>query len=79
MPYLEIVWVLLCSALVFIMQAGFAMLETGLTRAKKRRQYHYEKSDGLLSGFAAFLGDRLRTDVRKLGRRIYRKTRISLL
>lgn len=34
MPYLEIVWVLLCSALVFIMQAGFAMLETGLTRAK---------------------------------------------
>lgn len=34
MPYLEIVWVLICSALVFIMQAGFAMLETGLTRAK---------------------------------------------
>ncbi|MDY6865930.1 MAG: ammonium transporter, partial [Halobacteriota archaeon] len=28
------VWVLLCAALVMFMQAGFAMVETGLTRAK---------------------------------------------
>ncbi len=28
------VWILLCGALVFFMQAGFAMLETGFTRAK---------------------------------------------
>ena len=27
-------WVLVASALVFFMQAGFAMVETGLTRAK---------------------------------------------
>jgi Amt family ammonium transporter len=31
---LDTVWVLLAAVLVFFMQAGFAMLETGLTRAK---------------------------------------------
>ncbi|MDD6616243.1 MAG: ammonium transporter [Lachnospiraceae bacterium] len=31
---LDITWVLLGAALVFFMQAGFAMVETGLTRAK---------------------------------------------
>ncbi len=31
---LDMIWILLCAALVFFMQAGFAMLETGLTRAK---------------------------------------------
>jgi len=30
----DAVWLLLCGALVFFMQAGFAMVETGLTRAK---------------------------------------------
>mgnify|MGYP002634370419 CR=1 FL=1 len=32
--YLDIVWVLFATALVFLMQAGFAMLEAGATRAK---------------------------------------------
>ena len=32
--YLDIVWVLFATALVFLMQAGFAMLEAGVTRAK---------------------------------------------
>ena len=31
---LDIVWVLLATALVFFMQPGFAMLEAGATRAK---------------------------------------------
>ena len=31
---LDYVWVILAAALVFLMQAGFALLETGLTRAK---------------------------------------------
>ena len=31
---LDYVWIALCAALVFLMQAGFALLETGLTRAK---------------------------------------------
>ncbi|MFA6774707.1 MAG: ammonium transporter [Sphaerochaetaceae bacterium] len=30
----DTIWVLLASALVFFMQAGFAMVETGMTRAK---------------------------------------------
>lgn len=30
----SIVWIFVCSVLIFFMQAGFAMLETGLTRAK---------------------------------------------
>ncbi|MBC3899875.1 ammonium transporter [Acetobacterium malicum] len=32
--YIDIVWVFLASVLVFFMQAGFAMVETGFTRAK---------------------------------------------
>jgi Amt family ammonium transporter len=31
---INIVWTLICGYLVFFMQAGFAMLETGFTRAK---------------------------------------------
>lgn len=31
---LDLMWVLLCSALVFVMQAGFLCLESGLTRNK---------------------------------------------
>jgi ammonium transporter, Amt family len=31
---LDLVWTLICSFLVFFMQAGFAMVETGFTRAK---------------------------------------------
>ena len=31
---LDTLWLVLCAALVFFMQAGFAMVETGLTRAK---------------------------------------------
>ena len=31
---LDFVWVVVAGALVFLMQAGFALLETGLTRAK---------------------------------------------
>jgi Amt family ammonium transporter len=30
----DIVWTILCAALVFFMQAGFAMVETGFTRAQ---------------------------------------------
>lgn len=30
----NMIWVLLGAAMIFFMQAGFAMLETGFTRAK---------------------------------------------
>lgn len=31
---INVIWVALCAALVFLMQAGFSMVEAGLTRAK---------------------------------------------
>ena len=31
---IDTMWVLIATALVFFMQAGFAMVETGFTRAK---------------------------------------------
>ncbi len=33
-PIIDILWVLVCAGLVFLMQAGFLCLETGLTRSK---------------------------------------------
>jgi len=34
----DYVWVLVCGFLVMFMQAGFAMVETGFCRAKKRHE-----------------------------------------
>ncbi|MDH5775509.1 MAG: diguanylate cyclase, partial [Nitrospirota bacterium] len=34
LPVVDVLWVLLCAALVMLMQAGFTCLETGLVRAK---------------------------------------------
>jgi Amt family ammonium transporter len=31
---IDTMWVLIAAAMVFLMQAGFAMVETGFTRAK---------------------------------------------
>ena len=31
---IDLLWVLLCTGLVFLMQAGFMCLESGLTRSK---------------------------------------------
>ncbi len=33
-PLIDVLWVLLCAALVFVMQGGFLCLEAGLTRTK---------------------------------------------
>ena len=33
-PPLDLLWIVLCAALVFVMQAGFLCLESGLTRSK---------------------------------------------
>ena len=41
------IWFLIGAALVFWMQAGFAMVETGFT-SKECRKYHYEEPYGLL-------------------------------
>ena len=57
-------WCLIGVALVFFMQAGFAMVETGL-QEQKRRKHYYEKPYGLrdrsrgfwLFGSGLILGD----------------------
>ena len=69
---LDMIWLIMAAALVFFMQAGFAMVETGLTRAKKRQQHSHEKSDGLLCRRGGLLGSRVGPDVRGIGRRFYR-------
>ncbi len=33
-PPIDILWIAICSALVFLMQAGFLCLESGMTRHK---------------------------------------------
>ena len=67
------IWFLIGAALVFWMQAGFAMVETGFTRAKN----HHEKPDGLLYWNRDIHFDRC---IIALGRGfpgIYRKTRLG--
>lgn len=51
------VWFLIGAALVFWMQAGFAMVETGFTRAKKCREYPDEELDGFLHWYSSFYPD----------------------
>lgn len=46
------VWFLIGAALVFWMQAGFAMVEAGFTRAKNTGQYYNEKPYGLLHWYS---------------------------
>ena len=40
----DVGWTLVAAALVFFMQAGFAMVETGFDACEKCGQYHYEKT-----------------------------------
>lgn len=42
------IWFLIGAALVFFMQCGFAMVETGFTRAKNAGNIIMEKSYGFL-------------------------------
>ena len=42
---LNITWTLLCGFMVMFMQAGFALVETGLCRAKNAgHRYHHQKT-----------------------------------
>lgn len=43
------IWFLIGAALVFFMQCGFAMVETGFTRAKNAGNIIMEKSYGFLA------------------------------
>ena len=53
------VWFLIGAALVFWMQAGFAMVEAGFTRAKKYRKHYYEEPDGFLYWYGCIYFNRL--------------------
>ena len=61
------IWVLVGAALVFFMQAGFAMVETGFTRAKNAGNIIMKNLMDfcigtvvfILIGFGLFLGDDL--------------------
>ena len=62
---LDNVFVLLAAVLVIFMQAGFALVEAGLTRAEERRQHHDEEPDGLLRRRRRVPRRRLRHRVRR--------------
>ena len=57
------IWVLLGAALVFFMQAGFAMVETGLTRAKNAGNIVMKNLMDFCIGTPVFLAAGLRPDV----------------
>lgn len=52
------VWFLIGAALVFWMQAGFAMVEAGFTRAKNAGNIIMKKPDGLLYWYLCIYSDR---------------------
>ena len=54
------IWYLIGAALVFFMQCGFAMVETGFTRAKNAG--NNEKLNGLLPRYDCIRASRLRSD-----------------
>lgn len=72
---LDTVWVLLCTALIFFMQAGFAMLETGFTRAKNAGNIIMKNLMDYCIGSVLFWGYRLQLFVWRLHRRIYRNAK----
>lgn len=51
------IWVLVGAALVFFMQAGFAMVETGFTRAKNAGNIIIEEPYGLCHWNSPLLAD----------------------
>ena len=65
--HLDLIWIFICAALVFLMQAGFTALETGMVRAKNTINVALKNiSDFVvavmgfwLAGFALMFGDSL--------------------
>ena len=51
---LNVLWVLLCSALVFFMQAGFALVEAGFTRSKNTTNILFKNLMDFSIGTIAF-------------------------
>ena len=62
---LNVMWMLIAGFLVFFMQAGFALVETGFTRAEKRGSHHDDEHDGVLHRRGRLLAGGLRLPVRR--------------
>ena len=58
----DTIWVLLAAALVFFMQAGFAMVETGFTRAKNAGNIIMKNLMDFAVGFPRLLDHRFWAD-----------------
>ena len=70
------VWFLIGAALVFWMQAGFAMVEAGFTRAKNTGNILMKNLMDFCIGTSCIHSDRLRPSARRRHGRHHRKTRI---
>ena len=57
---INFVWTLITGFIVMFMQAGFAMVETGFTRARKRVAHHEHELHGSSAGHVRLLDLRLR-------------------
>ena len=51
---MEVTWTLICAALVFIMQAGFALLEGGVVRSKNSINVAVKNLLDCVVSFASF-------------------------
>ena len=60
----DVTWTLVAAFMVFFMQAGFALCEAGLTRAKNP-SYSHEEYDEFLYRDTLLLDRGLRPDVRR--------------
>ena len=65
---INFMWTLITGFLVMFMQAGFALVETGLCRAKNSGPHHGDELHDLSDGHARVLRVRLRLHVRRHGR-----------
>ena len=66
---INMVWTLIAGFLVMFMQAGFAMVETGLVPRQERRPHHRDEHDDLSAGLPRVLGLWLRDRLGQLVQR----------
>lgn len=71
---LNIVWTMVGAFLVYFMQAGFAMVETGIYKSEKLRKHSDEEYDGFRARLYFLLYHRICADVRRK-QCIYRNSR----
>ncbi len=73
---LDTIWVVLTAAMILLMEGGFALLEAGFVRQKKRRQHHHEGIRRHCFGALVFFLFRFRTHVWQRFLRLDRNDRL---